>query len=107
AIKFALFFAVVLLVVKLVERYFPGQGFYPVAALAGLTDVDAITMSMAGFVRDGGAAETGRNAIVIAVLSNTLVKGGMVLALAAVELKKRVVVAVGLVVVAGMLALLV
>ncbi|MEK6688325.1 MAG: DUF4010 domain-containing protein [Gemmatimonadota bacterium] len=107
AIKFALFFAAVLVVVKLVERYFPGPGFYPVAGLAGLTDVDAITLSMAGFVRDGGDLVTGRNAIVIAVLSNTLVKGGMVLALAAPALRRRVTVAVALVMVAGVGALLV
>jgi uncharacterized membrane protein (DUF4010 family) len=107
AIKFALFFAAVLVVVKLVERYFPGPGFYPVAGLAGLTDVDAITLSMAGFVRDGGDLVTGRNAIVIAVLSNTLVKGGMVLALAAPALRRRVAVAVVVVMAAGVGALFV
>ena len=43
AVKFGLLFAAVLLVVAGVRRYFPGQGYYVVAALAGLTDVDAIT----------------------------------------------------------------
>lgn len=105
AIKFALFFAAVLLVVKLVEQNFPGTGFYPVAALAGLTDVDAITLSMATLAREGGVETVSRNAIVIAVLSNSLVKGGMVLALAAPDLKRRVGVAVGLVLVAGLAVL--
>src|SRR5207344_1725859 len=42
AIKFAILFAAVLLLVKVVQLYFPGEGVYLVAALAGLTDVDAI-----------------------------------------------------------------
>ena len=55
AVKFGLLFAVVLLVVgRRARRYFPGQGYYVVAALAGLTDVDAITLSMAALARDGG-----------------------------------------------------
>jgi uncharacterized membrane protein (DUF4010 family) len=104
AVKFGLLFAAVLLVVAGVRRYFPGQGYYVVAALAGLTDVDAITLSMAGLVRDGGTdAATGTIAIVIAALSNTLVKCGIIVATAAVALRARVV-AVTLLVVAAALA---
>jgi uncharacterized membrane protein (DUF4010 family) len=43
----------VLLVVKLVQTYAPGHGVYFVAALAGTTDVDAITLSMAQYARSG------------------------------------------------------
>ena len=53
AIRFALLFAVVLLAVKIVETHAPGRGLYGVAALAGLTDVDAITLSVASAARDG------------------------------------------------------
>jgi uncharacterized membrane protein (DUF4010 family) len=90
AAKFALFFAVVLLAVKLVQLYFPGRGYYVVAALAGLTDVDAITLSMAALVRDGGAdPRTGVAAIVVASLTNTVVKCGMIVALASPGLRRR------------------
>jgi uncharacterized membrane protein (DUF4010 family) len=41
--------ALVLLVVKLTERYAPVEGMYVVATVAGLTDADAITLSMAEF----------------------------------------------------------
>jgi uncharacterized membrane protein (DUF4010 family) len=91
AIRFAAFFAAVLLVVKLVEHYAPGRGVYGVAALAGLTDVDAITLSMASGVRKGSvAAATAAHAVVIAVIANTLVKAGMVLALGARALGRRI-----------------
>ncbi len=93
AIKFALFFAAVLLVVRLVELYAPGRGFYAVAALAGLTDVDAITLSMTRYAGESGDARTAALAIAIAALSNTLVKGGYVVALGAPALRRQIVVA--------------
>jgi uncharacterized membrane protein (DUF4010 family) len=53
AFKFGLVFAAVLVVMAAVEKYLPSQNYYLVATLAGLTDVDAITLSMAGVARNG------------------------------------------------------
>jgi uncharacterized membrane protein (DUF4010 family) len=80
AAKFALAFAVVLLLVKVTQFYFPGGGVYIVAALAGLTDVDAITLSMAEYAK-ANSPTVAAIAVVIAALSNTVVKCGMVAAL--------------------------
>jgi uncharacterized membrane protein (DUF4010 family) len=78
ASKFAALFAVVQLLLKLGQQHLPQSGVYAVAALAGLTDVDAITVSMGERVRaapaDVGIAAT---AILVACLSNTAVKTGM------------------------------
>lgn len=73
AVKFALLLAVITLVVELASRHFPRAGVYIVAVIAGLADVDAITLSLAEKAKH---ADAGRNvvAIAIAVLSNTLVK---------------------------------
>jgi uncharacterized membrane protein (DUF4010 family) len=92
AIKFAAFFALVLLVVKTVQAQAPPSGMYFVAALAGATDVDAITLSMAEYARtaDPGVAA---HAITIAALSNTLVKAGMVVALGSGPLRRSLLVA--------------
>lgn len=78
ALKFALLFGIVLLVVKYVQQNFASQGFYVVAALAGLTDVDAITLSMADYAKNGGDAKTAVTSITIAAVANTLVKCGFV-----------------------------
>jgi uncharacterized membrane protein (DUF4010 family) len=92
-------FAVVLLVVKIVQEYFPADGLYAVAALAGLTDVDAITLSMAELAKSGDA-RVAAIAIVIAALSNTIVKCGMALVSAGLAFARPLIVAtVGLVVV--------
>ena len=75
AAKFAALFAVVLLAVKIVQQTMPPSGLYAVAALSGLVDVDAITLSMAELAKTG-EAQVAVVAIVIAALSNTLVKCG-------------------------------
>jgi uncharacterized membrane protein (DUF4010 family) len=107
ALEFALLFALVLLVVALAREHFPGHGYYVVAGLAGLTDVDAITLSMAQLARDGGTdVATAAGAMVTAALANTLVKCGIILALAASALRRPIAVATLLVVAAGLLPLL-
>jgi uncharacterized membrane protein (DUF4010 family) len=76
AAKFAALFAVVLLAVKIVQDYFPLTGLYAVAAVAGLADVDAITLSMSEFAKSADA-RIAAIAIAIAALTNTIVKCGM------------------------------
>jgi uncharacterized membrane protein (DUF4010 family) len=102
AVKFGLFFAAVLLLVKLAQMHFSVGGQYAVAGLAGLTDVDAITLSMASLVRDGGAeTRVGVVAIVIAALTNTVVKCGMVIVLGGAGLRSRTLVATAVLVAVG------
>jgi len=105
AAKFAAFFALVLLIVKLVQTYAPDEGIYFVAALAGTTDVDAITLSMAQFAR-GGAPTIAAHAITIATLTNTVVKAIMVAVLGSAELRRPVLAATAAVLAAGAGALL-
>jgi uncharacterized membrane protein (DUF4010 family) len=108
AIRFALLFAAVLLAVKLVETYAPGRGVYAVAALAGLTDVDAITLSMAASARSGTiAAQLAVNAIVVAALTNSIVKLGLAFAVGAPRLRSRLSIATAGMLGAAAVALLV
>lgn len=105
AAKFAVLFAVVLLAVKIVQQHFPPDSLYAVAALAGLTDVDAITLSMAEFAKSG-EARVAVIAIVIASLSNTLVKCGMSFVLAGITLGKPLLIATIATLFAGLAAAL-
>lgn len=76
--KFALLFAVVQLLLRLGQTYLPGQGVYVIAALAGLTNVDAITLSMAEHAKTTADGLTvAVVAIAVASTSNTLVKAGV------------------------------
>ena len=105
AAKFAALFAVVLLAVKIVQQTMPPSGLYAVAALSGLVDVDAITLSMAELAKTGEAG-VAVIAIVIAALSNTLVKCGMVVVLAGFALGKPVLIATAATLLAGLVAVL-
>lgn len=107
ASKFGLLFAVVLLVVQLTERYLHGEGLYVVAAIAGLTDVDAITLSMADYARLGGDAALAVGAIMVAALSNTVVKCGLVMTLGGPALRARLLPATVAIVIAGSAVVLV
>ena len=75
------------------------------AALAGLTDVDAITLSMADFAKSG-AAHVAVLAIVIAALSNTLVKCGMAIVLAGLSFARPLLIATAATLLAGLAAAL-
>jgi uncharacterized membrane protein (DUF4010 family) len=90
AIKFGLLYAVVIVVAKAAEFYFQDAGLYAASALAGLTDVDAITLSMAELSGAQGdiAVSTASVAVVLAVISNTVVKGGIAFAVGSGTLRR-------------------
>jgi uncharacterized membrane protein (DUF4010 family) len=80
AIKFGLIYAVILLASNAAQLYMGNTGLYLSSILSGLADVDAITLSVAELSRAGGLElSAGARAIVLATMSNTVVKGGIVL----------------------------
>ncbi|MGI9246659.1 MAG: MgtC/SapB family protein, partial [Steroidobacteraceae bacterium] len=106
AMKFAAIFAAVMLVVKLVQMHAPQSGLYLVAALAGTTYVDAITLSMADYAR-ADDAQVAAHAIVIAILSNTLVKAAMVFSIGCPAIRRPVLYATAAILVAGVAAVMI
>ncbi len=102
AIKFGLLFGVVTLFAKVAQVYLGSAGLYLAGAVAGLTDVDAISLSMANLPdlhpeSLGVAART----ILIAVMANTLTKTGVVISVDAPGLRERLLPAALLLVIAG------
>ncbi len=92
AAKFAAFFAVVLVAVKIAEQHFAPSSLYALAGISGLADVDAITLSMAEFAKSG-EARIAVIAIVIAALANTIVKCGIAVALAGLTFARPLLIA--------------
>ncbi|HUF46468.1 MAG TPA: DUF4010 domain-containing protein, partial [Vicinamibacterales bacterium] len=78
ALQMTAFFQLVLFAVWGATRWFGDSGLYGSAAVLGLGDVDALTISMAAASRQGTAeAAVAATAIGIGVLSNTAVKLGI------------------------------
>lgn len=82
ALVFGALYAIILLAVAIVKDYFGNSGLYAVAIVSGLTDVDAITLSLANTMK-GGSLEptTGWRLILLAALANLVFKGGMAIVL--------------------------
>ena len=74
AIKFGVFFAIVLAASKISSMYLGNAGVYITSMIAGISDVDAITISMATLGGSEIPILVARNAIIIACLTNTIVK---------------------------------
>lgn len=74
AIKFALFLTVVLILERFLSDKFGAAGLYALATIAGLADVDVITLSVARSARIETDLTGPVIAILLAVASNTLVK---------------------------------
>lgn len=89
AIQFGLLFGVVVFLARVAQVYFGETGLYLASGIAGLTDVDAITMAMADRAKvDVSTLTVGARAIIIAVLANTLAKGAMAAGIGSAELRR-------------------
>jgi uncharacterized membrane protein (DUF4010 family) len=105
AVKFGLLFGVVTIIAKAAQVYLGSAGLYLAGALAGLTDVDAIALSMANLADQktdmaGVAART----ILIAIMVNTLTKTSMAASVGAPELRNKIVPLAALLLLAGVAA---
>jgi uncharacterized membrane protein (DUF4010 family) len=104
AIKFGLLFGVVTFAAKAAYVHFGTRGLYIAGVIAGTTDVDPISLSMVDLaLREPQSLDTAARTIEIAVLSNTLVKGGMVIVLGSPSIR-RVMVPIVVFIVAASLA---
>jgi uncharacterized membrane protein (DUF4010 family) len=91
ALLFAGVYAVVLVATAAAKDHFGQNGLYAVAVLSGLTDMDAITLSVTQMVSAQNlSAETGWRLILVASLSNLVFKTGTVAAIGGSKLALRI-----------------
>jgi uncharacterized membrane protein (DUF4010 family) len=105
AIRFALFFTAVLFGAKAAEVLYGGAGLYAAAAVSGLADVDAITLSVAKQVGNGTAIDLGARTILVAVMANTASKAALAWSLAGRPMARRVLLGLGATLLAGVAGL--
>lgn len=106
ALVFGALYAAVLLAVAFARDRFGTAGLYTVAAISGLTDVDAITLSTGRLVQGNRLdPETGWRAILLASMSNLGFKAGIVAALGSKALLGRIALLFGAAIAGGGLIL--
>jgi len=89
ALKFGLLLAAIMVLASGAQDMFGDSGLYALAFAAGIADVDALTLSTAKLTLNGLAPDVARNAILIAVITNSTVKILLALALGGIELGLR------------------
>lgn len=108
AVGFGLMFALVLVGVRVANEYLGSAGVFAASLLAGIADVDSITLSISELALDGSLdLRVGGMAIVIASLVNTLVKAIMASTLGSPELRRMIWRAFGVIILTGIVASLV
>lgn len=91
AINFGILFGVIYGAIALVQTHYGNLGVYVVSFFSGLTDVDAITLSLSQLAKDGKLVESASMyGIVIASVTNSIVKLGIVLYLGGFKLGWKV-----------------
>ncbi len=99
-------YAVIIVLANIAQINFGDEGIYLSAIVAGFTDVDAITLSMAEMSRISGRLDpnVAIKAITLATVSNTMVKATIVLFTAHKALKKKILPGVIFIILAALIA---
>lgn len=104
ALIFGGLYGFILLAVAAAKDYFGNSGLYIVSIISGLTDVDAITLSLSNTLNRGEIeTDTAWRLILIASLANLVFKGGMAAILGTRKLAVYIAVLFGISIVAGLL----
>ena len=90
ALLFGLLLVVILLLGEWLKNVMGDAGVFLLAAISGLTDVDAITLSLTRMAREDLMAATAVLAIIIAAMVNNLFKASLALGIGTVGLGTRV-----------------
>ena len=102
ALNFALIFAAVKLLVAYGGDRFGEAGTYVASILSGLTNMDAITLSMSRLSNTPKALQLATNAIILASIANTIMKFLIVVFIGSPSLKRDVAIGFGTLTLAGL-----
>jgi len=102
ALVFGLLYGAILLAVAFANEEFGGDALYVVAIISGLTDVDAITLSLSQLIKtDSLSVTSGWKLILLATLSNLVFKGIMAGVLGTKQLAKWITLTFGIAIIVG------
>ncbi|NDV62688.1 MgtC/SapB family protein [Puniceicoccales bacterium CK1056] len=106
AIKFALLYGLIVFLIKAVSGWGEGSGFYPVAFISGLTDMDAIALTLTNEQSEGALTLVrAAKGILIGAIANTIFKTGFALWLGDKKLRKPLLTGMIPMILAGLIGL--
>lgn len=103
AIKFGLIYGIISILVKVFSSSDLSDELIALSFVSGLTDMDAIALSITNNLKDGLIAfELGSKAIIVAAIGNTLLKAGLAIAMGSKQLRQHIAIALGTTMLAGL-----
>lgn len=106
ALQFGLLLGVILLLATAMEKWYGDEGIYLLALFSGLMDVDAITLSLSRMAKEGTDSTVATLGILIAVITNTVVKAGLFIFWAGYQKSKQLIWFIILISIAGIVSIL-
>lgn len=107
AVFFGVLYTGILLLISYANSEYGTKGIYITSIISALTDIDAITISVSKLALNSIGFLTAQNAILIAALSNTIVKIGIALMVGSKELRKFIVIGYGIIFLAGIVGFII
>ncbi len=105
ALVFGSIYSAILLLVSYANENLGERGTFISSAIAGISDIDAITISVSKLAGNQLIMQIAGISILIATISNTLVKMGIGIYAGSMELRKKLILGYGVVFGAGIIAL--
>jgi uncharacterized membrane protein (DUF4010 family) len=105
AIQMVVLFQLVWMVIDVAQRWFGDAGLVGSSLVLGLTDVDALTSSLAIRARTVLPADVAASAIALGIVSNTMLKIGLTLAIGRRDFWVRTALPLAAMAIAGLIAL--
>ncbi|HUR30896.1 MAG TPA: MgtC/SapB family protein [Saprospiraceae bacterium] len=107
ALIFGLIYTIIILAVAYASNTFGNSGIYFTSGIGGLSDIDAITISVTKLSKEGISFLTAENAILIATIANTIVKVGIALWAGSKEIRRYIFIGYGVIFLAAVIAFVV
>lgn len=104
AILFGILYVAILFVITYANKFFGNEGIFVTSAIAGTSDLDAISISISKMSAASISAEVAQNAILIAMLANTISKFVIALWASSREMRSNLLIGYGLIIAATLLA---
>ncbi len=106
ALQFAFLYAVIVFLVRVTSELTGDSGVYVVSVLSGLTDVDAITLSMSQLAKqDPSKLNQATVAITLAAFSNTIMKAVIAASIGSKGLRKVIFIGFAIIIASGIAGL--
>ncbi len=107
AVFFGILYSGILLLVSYASSEYGEKGIYVSSAISALTDIDAISISVSKLAGDSIQFLTAQNAILLATLTNTIIKIGISLWFGSRQLKKNILIGYGIIFIAGIIGFII